>query len=703
MSDEQRTVSVIIKAVDAVKAPLAKIREHLHVFSDQTRALLRSAFELGGIASIGEFVRKSFEEANDYQDSLDQIAGAVNNLGLSYRALSPEIEATVGRFADMAAMDQEPVRNALAQLITISGDYRGSLANLGLVLDLSVKEHKSLQESALIVGKTMAGNTRGLQELGIRATSAADGIAQLRQRYQGFAEREGNSFLGLWHRIVNALADFEQQLGETVEGNSVLRDMFRDVVRAIQGATTWLHDNGREFGYWVAIAVSSTKAVGVTLWSLVRIAFDAGQFIGFALKRLWIGIEFDILQIFNVVPVKLNEMIEQANRLPGINIKWRAPELSGTLNELAQADTAARTSAIAAGRDIGHALGSVVDAWDGVRTAAGAANEAQITALDRPGKGGGGGGAPDLTAQAFTDRISKLADLAKEASTAGEALAGLRLMEAALEAQLKATSLPLAKRLQLEKELNDVRAAAKKAAPPAAPADLSALPGSEQDQLSHGLLGTGGVSVGDIQAEGVGQITGPSLGDQFGAMFAKASGASEPLKSDLQEIQGMLTDLGTGTLGSVAEGFSAFFTAVGAGGKMTAQSLTKAMLGSISQVAKAEGDIALGKSFEAIGEGIWRHDPSAFAGAAKLAGAAAFLYVIAGAVGRGAAGGGASSGGGGGVGAAATQASSAAGGGSNTIVIQGGLLNMNDPRQRQELADAINALGATRDIQIVSG
>ncbi len=131
------------------------------------------------------------------------------------------------------------------------------------------------------------------------------------------------------------------------------------------------------------------------------------------------------------------------------------------------------------------------------------------------------------------------------------------------------------------------------------------------------------------------------------------------------------------------------------------QALKGAFLGALASIAAGFAEFYTAQAVAALAQGILG-DPRGFGAAAKYSAAAVIMGTVAGIAASGASGGG---GGFGGAGSFAGEFAGVAAGPGGTIVIQGGILDMSDPRQADALANAISDLMGLRrgSITIVQG
>lgn len=173
---------------------------------------------------------------------------------------------------------------------------------------------------------------------------------------------------------------------------------------------------------------------------------------------------------------------------------------------------------------------------------------------------------------------------------------------------------------------------------------------------------------------------------------------------EMEKILGTADSLAKVIAGTLVDGMLVFSAAMSAGlaewiagTKTLGQALKGAFLGALSSIAAGFARFYAAQAAAAIAAGLLG-DPRGFAAAAKYTAAAVLMGTIAGVAAIGA-------GGGGGVGVTAigfedelSGTGRVAGG---TIIIQGGILDMSDPRQADALAGAIEDLGGMRRGSII--
>jgi hypothetical protein len=178
-----------------------------------------------------------------------------------------------------------------------------------------------------------------------------------------------------------------------------------------------------------------------------------------------------------------------------------------------------------------------------------------------------------------------------------------------------------------------------------------------------------------------------------GELFDMAGSAEAETR--LEALDNQLKSIKEGSVAALGDAFTSVFESIITDAPLSGAAFAKAILGSIAAVSKAKGDYYLGESLAALGSGLMGN-PGGFAAAGKYAAAAVSFYALAG-IGGGAA---ANAGGGGSSFAERSRRSlnglGAENSGEANIIVQGGFLDMTNPRQADQLSKALQQLTGRR-------
>lgn len=182
--------------------------------------------------------------------------------------------------------------------------------------------------------------------------------------------------------------------------------------------------------------------------------------------------------------------------------------------------------------------------------------------------------------------------------------------------------------------------------------------------------------------------------DGIRAAFAGVAGEVGRAADAMGDLNAQVAGAGVDLFMRLGDAMTAAFTAMVTGATSAGKAFKQAMLGAISTLAKSKGDFFMAEALGAIAQGILGGKPNAFAAAAKFGLAASAMYAVAGFAGGAAYGG---AGGAGGFSAQDLETRSIADTRQEAVVvIEGGFLDMSDPRQEEQFVRALESLSGRR-------
>jgi len=208
-SDEARELASMSGAIEKTKTPMAQFKGTLDGIIDSVakNKLAIAAFGATIVGSMGLMVKAAEEQ----RLSQAKLSVALQNVGVSYAEVSKQLEATMAATAKKTGISDEAQRNALSQLVFITGSYERSLAALPVALDLAAAKGMDASSAAMILGRAMSGSTEMLKRYGIyveKGASATEILAQVQRTVAGSAEAMASPFA--------IMKDQMGELGETI-------------------------------------------------------------------------------------------------------------------------------------------------------------------------------------------------------------------------------------------------------------------------------------------------------------------------------------------------------------------------------------------------------------------------------------------------------------------------------------------------------
>lgn len=273
-------------------AELKKSEGSLGGFVKSAKGILSGLAAVATAAALGEFFRSSLEEAGKAETGIRRLGTAVTNAGDDFRAMQPEIEATITKFTRLTKHTDDDLRAALTNMVGLTGDTSESLRNLGLVTDLAAFKQIPLEEAATAVGKAMNGNVTAFNRMGIAGKDATVVLDQMRGQFAGFAEGEAQTFEGSIARVNNQWGEFKEAVGTAILSSGAMQDVTGKLVGVLVDLQDWVVRNEDAIGGMVSAIGNGTVAVGNFLGKVVSFVVE--------LDRATAGVNKFFLDLFGI-------------------------------------------------------------------------------------------------------------------------------------------------------------------------------------------------------------------------------------------------------------------------------------------------------------------------------------------------------------------------------------------------------------------
>lgn len=592
-----------------------------------------------------------------------------------------------GRFTEDGTKKIQAMSEEMQRLTTVSDEaalgISATLAQLatGLTTDQLAEAQRAviglssafgidLQSAAQLVGKTLAGEMNALGRYGIRVDATAtqqEKFNQIVRQSAGFfdvAVGSAQSLTGQYLQAKNAIGELLETFGQiiaetfslnTEQGN--LRDRINEVNDRIKA-------NLPEWVKWGRVLLAVVTGVVRTFANVVKFFFNAGQVIGDVFVIIYTSGRRNFQNLYNTVVGFLNDLIQAFNAISPLDIPLLSPILMGEVEQaLADAKEQLQTDA----QDIRDSITNIGVAWSGVVREI-KKNPLPAAKFDFSTAGGG----PN-TGAARTDPRDRI----REAGRIQQRFALGGMSTADFEAEM-ARLVPL---LQAVRDSQDA------AADPSLWVEAAtAIEKFREEAEKAGILIT---SLDDTASS------------TFGQAFAQRIHEATAALGMLNESLAATTVDAMFSFGAAA---TEAFALLSDGARESGKDFEAAMLGALAAVASSFAQMFAARAVGALAEAVL---PSSvlsgtsgggLAAAGYFTAAALAMSALSGAI-RGAAARTAGGGGGGGAsGAAARTNDLSADRGSGTIVVQGGILDMSDPRQADAFAAAVEQLTGRRII-----
>jgi hypothetical protein len=205
----KRAISDTEKSVEGASKRIASSGQRIASFGKA----LGSAFVALGAAA---FLKKGVENALAAEVSTTRLKNAVENTGVAYESQEKAIKATIRAQSDLAAISGGQVRDALTNLVQVTGDVTESETLLADAADLARAKKMDLGKAATLVGRVHEGNTGILKRYGIVLAdnaTAEEALAAMRVKFGGAAEAYGKTTQGQMDRATIAVSRLQTTIG----------------------------------------------------------------------------------------------------------------------------------------------------------------------------------------------------------------------------------------------------------------------------------------------------------------------------------------------------------------------------------------------------------------------------------------------------------------------------------------------------------
>ena len=223
MANPIRKLVQLVLDKNAARKTEADAKKTLGAVDKGMAKLKSSALKLGGALAAAFAVKKLFQfgkelirVANESESIWNRLGQAVENVGINFAVARPEVEAFARAMQDTTKVGDEDFAAILTELITTSGDYKGSLEAVAIVADLAAAKQIELVTASQLVGRAMVGQTGTLSRYGIVLEEGQDAMEVLRDTFRGFAANEVKGLEGQVAQLNNEWGDFKQALGEVL-------------------------------------------------------------------------------------------------------------------------------------------------------------------------------------------------------------------------------------------------------------------------------------------------------------------------------------------------------------------------------------------------------------------------------------------------------------------------------------------------------
>ena len=160
------------------------------------------------VRALTEAARAAAEDAKSQALLAEQLRNTVG----ANEELIASVEQSIGKMQMEAAVADDVLRPAFAQLVRATNDVSQATRLMDIALDVSAATGRDVNAVAIALSRAYNGNTASLSRLGIKAQEGVDVFAMLEEQFAGAAETAARN--DPFQRLTIIFGELEEQIGQ---------------------------------------------------------------------------------------------------------------------------------------------------------------------------------------------------------------------------------------------------------------------------------------------------------------------------------------------------------------------------------------------------------------------------------------------------------------------------------------------------------
>ena len=172
-----------------------------------------------GVQMVGGFLESSIQESIKASATMAQVKVNVQNAGLAYEKISPQLDEYSKKQIQMG-FDDEATALSVSKLMLITGDYNKALKLNQLAMDLSRSKGIDLETATKAIALVTQGNIKALKEYGIELGESAtisDVLNEAQQKLSGSAKAYSETIAGKMDIVKQQWDNIKQAVGDRLQ------------------------------------------------------------------------------------------------------------------------------------------------------------------------------------------------------------------------------------------------------------------------------------------------------------------------------------------------------------------------------------------------------------------------------------------------------------------------------------------------------
>jgi hypothetical protein len=260
-------VKVKITAENDTKKGLKQAEAEVKNFASNVATMAKGATALVAASAVGSFFKSSVAEALQAEKSFAFVGQALTNIGVNATKVRPEIDGVVNALSTKMGIDNDEVNLAFASMTTKVGNYKTALQALPTVLDVAKARNMDLGQASDLVSKALNGNEGALKKLGVSVKEGETAFDALRRTYKGFAQAEANTFQGTIDRLVVGWKNIEEAVGKAIIGTDNMQSSGNLLVDVMKNLETFISNNAGTIQSLIGVLIDFGSTIGTMLSS----------------------------------------------------------------------------------------------------------------------------------------------------------------------------------------------------------------------------------------------------------------------------------------------------------------------------------------------------------------------------------------------------------------------------------------------------
>ena len=216
------TIAVLIQAKDNASREFKNVENNMgkmvQGIQKHRRAIGMAMTAMG--AAITGIAVMSVKSAFDQEKGIRQLDTALQKVGTSYEQQKAQIEAVVAAQQNKTNFGDEEQRDALRELILVSGNYDDAMKALVPTIELAAGKEMELGAAATLVARAISGEESALNRYGVSVEKGADStevLSAIMAKFQGQAEAAADPTTQLKNRMGDLFQVFGSALLPVIE------------------------------------------------------------------------------------------------------------------------------------------------------------------------------------------------------------------------------------------------------------------------------------------------------------------------------------------------------------------------------------------------------------------------------------------------------------------------------------------------------